>query len=184
VIGDGLRPEVEVGPVVNSDQLRRVDSYTGIGRGEGARLLTGGRVLTEESLGDGSCYAPTVFGSVEPGMRVAQEEIFGPTVSVIPVDSFDRAIEVANGTQYGLSLAIYTRDVNRAFRAINRLEAGIVYVNAPTIGAEIQLPFGGIKGTGNGHREAGSTAIDQFSEIKSVFVDYSGHLQRAQIDNR
>jgi len=105
-------------------------------------------------------------------------------VSIIPVDSFDRAIEVANGTQYGLSLAIYTRDVNRAFRAINRLEAGIVYVNAPTIGAEIQLPFGGIKGTGNGHREAGSTAIDQFSEIKSVFVDYSGHLQRAQIDNR
>ncbi|MDQ2829647.1 MAG: aldehyde dehydrogenase family protein [Chloroflexota bacterium] len=183
-IGDGLRPEVEVGPVVNSDQLRRVDSYTAIGRDEGARLLTGGRVLTEEGLGDGYFYAPTVFGSVEPHMRVAQEEIFGPTVSVIPVDSFDRAIEVANGTQYGLSLAIYTRDVNRAFRAINRLEAGIVYVNAPTIGAEIQLPFGGIKGTGNGHREAGSTAIDQFSEIKSVFVDYSGHLQRAQIDNR
>jgi len=183
-IGDGLRPEVEVGPVVNADQLRRVDSYSGIGRGEGARLLTGGRVLTEGGLDDGYFYAPTVFGDVDPHMRVAQEEIFGPTISVIPVDSFEQAIEVANGTRYGLSLAIYTRDINRAFRAINTLESGIVYVNAPTIGAEIQLPFGGIKGTGNGHREAGTTAIDQFSEIKSVFVDYSGHLQRAQIDNR
>jgi acyl-CoA reductase-like NAD-dependent aldehyde dehydrogenase len=183
-VGDGLRSEVEVGPLVNADQLRRVDSYTGIGRADGARLLTGGRVLTEGGLSDGYFYAPTVFADVEAHMRIAQEEIFGPNISVIPVDNFERAIEVANGTQYGLSLSIYTRDVNKAFQAINELESGIVYVNAPTIGAEIQLPFGGIKGTGNGHREAGTTAIDQFSEIKSVFVDYSGHLQRAQIDNR
>jgi aldehyde dehydrogenase (NAD+) len=183
-VGDGLKPETELGPVVNADQLERVHSYTGIGQQEGARLLTGGRTLTENGLDQGYFYAPTVFGDVDPSMRIAQEEIFGPSVSVIPVDTFEQAIEVANGTAYGLSLAIYTRDVNRAFRAINELEAGIVYVNAPTIGAEIQLPFGGIKGTGNGHREAGTTAIEQFSEIKSVFVDYSGTLQRAQIDNR
>ncbi len=183
-IGDGLKPETELGPVVNADQLERVHSYTGIGQQEGARLLTGGRTLTENGLDQGYFYAPTVFGDVDPNMRIAQEEIFGPNIAVIPVDTFEQAIEVANGTAYGLSLAIYTRDVNRAFRAIDELEAGIVYVNAPTIGAEIQLPFGGIKGTGNGHREAGTTAIEQFSEIKSVFVDYSGTLQRAQIDNR
>jgi len=183
-VGDGLRPEVEVGPVINGEQLERVHSYSGIGRSEGAKLLTGGRVMTEHDLGAGYFYAPTVFGDVDPNMRIAQEEIFGPSIAVIPVDDFEQAIQVANGTQYGLSLAIYTHDVNRAFRAINTLEAGIVYVNAPTIGAEIQLPFGGIKGTGNGHREAGTSAIDQFSELKSVYVDYSGHLQRAQIDNR
>jgi len=183
-VGDGLRPEVEVGPVINGEQLERVHSYSGIGQSEGAKLLTGGRVMTEHDLGAGYFYAPTVFGDVDPNMRIAQEEIFGPSITVIPVDDFEQAIQVANGTQYGLSLAIYTHDVNRAFRAINTLEAGIVYVNAPTIGAEIQLPFGGIKGTGNGHREAGTSAIDQFSELKSVYVDYSGHLQRAQIDNR
>ena len=183
-VGDGLQPDVELGPVVNADQLKRVDTYTQIGKAEGARVLTGGRVLTENGLDDGYFYAPTVFGEVNPTMRIAQEEIFGPSIAVIPVDTFEQAIEVANNTRYGLSLAIYTHDVNRAFRAINELESGIVYVNAPTIGAEIQLPFGGIKGTGNGHREAGPTAIEEFSEIKSVFVDYSGRLQRAQIDNR
>ena len=183
-VGDGLQPDVELGPVVNADQLKRVDTYTQIGKAEGARVLTGGRVLTENGLDDGYFYAPTVFGEVDPTMRIAQEEIFGPSIAVIPVDTLEQAIEVANNTRYGLSLAIYTHDVNRAFRAINELESGIVYVNAPTIGAEIQLPFGGIKGTGNGHREAGPTAIEEFSEIKSVFVDYSGRLQRAQIDNR
>jgi alpha-ketoglutaric semialdehyde dehydrogenase len=183
-VGDGLQPDVELGPVVNADQLKRVETYTQIGKAEGARVLTGGRVLTENGLDDGYFYAPTVFGEVDPTMRIAQEEIFGPSIAVIPVETFEQAIEVANNTSYGLSLAIYTHDVNRAFRAINELESGIVYVNAPTIGAEIQLPFGGIKGTGNGHREAGPTAIEEFSEIKSVFVDYSGRLQRAQIDNR
>jgi aldehyde dehydrogenase (NAD+) len=183
-VGDGIQPDVELGPVVNADQLKRVDTYTQIGKAEGARILTGGRVLTENGLDDGYFYAPTVFGEVDPTMRIAQEEIFGPSIAVIPVETFEQAIEVANNTRYGLSLAIYTHDVNRAFRAINELESGIVYVNAPTIGAEIQLPFGGIKGTGNGHREAGPTAIEEFSEVKSVFVDYSGRLQRAQIDNR
>src|ERR671937_437891 len=165
-------------------QLKRVDTYTQIGKTEGARVLTGGRVLTENGLDEGYFYAPTVFSDVDHTMRIAQEEIFGPSIAVIPVETFEQAIEVANNTRYGLSLAIYTHDVNRAFRAVNELESGIVYVNAPTIGAEIQLPFGGIKGTGNGHREAGPTAIEEFSEIKSVFVDYSGRLQRAQIDNR
>jgi aldehyde dehydrogenase (NAD+) len=183
-VGDGLDPATEVGPVVNADQLQRIHGYTEIGLAEGARLLCGGRVLDGGPLAEGYFYAPTVFGDVRPDMRIAQEEIFGPTMSVIPVDTFAEAIAVANGTRYGLSLAIYTRDVNRAFRAIRDLEAGIVYVNAPTIGAEIQLPFGGIKATGNGHREAGTAAVEQFSEVKCVFVDFSGRLQRAQIDNR
>jgi alpha-ketoglutaric semialdehyde dehydrogenase len=172
---------VQVGPVVNNEQLERVHRYTGIGQSEGARLVAGGRTLGGE-LDGGYFYAPTLFDHVTSNMRIAQEEIFGPTVSVIQVDNYDEAIEVANGTPYGLSLAIYTKDINRAFTAIRDLQAGLVYVNAPTIGAEIQLPFGGVKGTGNGHREAGTSAVEQFSELKSVYIDYSGHLQRAQID--
>jgi alpha-ketoglutaric semialdehyde dehydrogenase len=144
--------------------------------------VTGGAVLDQGDLGRGHFYAPTIFADVRPTMRIAQEEIFGPTVSIIASESFDEAIAHANSTPYGLSLSIYTRDVNRAFRAMRELQAGIVYVNAPTIGAEIQLPFGGIKSTGNGHREAGTTAVEEFSEWKSVYVDYSGRLQRAQID--
>jgi alpha-ketoglutaric semialdehyde dehydrogenase len=181
-VGDGLREDVEVGPIINEKQLRRVHSYTEVGVGEGARLVTGGAVLDQGELARGHFYAPTIFAGVQPGMRIAQEEIFGPTVSVISAGSLDEALEHANSTVYGLSLSIYTRDLNRAFRAMRELQAGIVYVNAPTIGAEIQLPFGGIKGTGNGHREAGTTALEQFSEWKSVYVDYSGRLQRAQID--
>jgi aldehyde dehydrogenase (NAD+) len=180
-VGDGLDPSVQVGPIVNARQLHRVHSYTEIGRGEGARVVIGGEVLSDQMNG-GYFYAPTLFDRVEPGMRVAQEEIFGPTVSVIAVKSLTEAIDVANNTPYGLSLAIYTQDINRALRAIRDLQAGLVYVNAPTIGAEIQLPFGGIKGTGNGHREAGTSAVEQFSELKSVYIDYSGRLQRAQID--
>jgi aldehyde dehydrogenase (NAD+) len=180
-VGDGLDPAVQVGPVVNADQLERVHRYTGIGKDEGARLLTGGEVLSA-SLDGGYFYAPTLFDQVKPGMRIAQEEIFGPSVGIISVENFEEAVEVANNTPYGLSLAIYTHDINRAFRAIRDLQAGIVYVNAPTIGAEIQLPFGGIKGTGNGHREAGTSAVEQFSELKTVYIDYSGKLQRAQID--
>jgi len=181
-VGNGLDEGVDVGPIVNDRQLRRVHSYTEIGLGEGARLVTGGAVLDRGDLGRGHFYAPTIFADVRPAMRIAQEEIFGPTVSVIAAESLEQAIAHANSTAYGLSLSIYTRDVNRAFRAMRELQAGIVYVNAPTIGAEIQLPFGGIKSTGNGHREAGSTALEEFSEWKSVYVDYSGRLQRAQID--
>ena len=143
----------------------------------------GGKILDKGDHAKGCFHEPTIFGDVKPNMRIAQEEIFGPVVALIKVDNFEEAIEVANGTEFGLSLSMYTQDVNRAFNAINDLESGIVYVNAPTIGAEIQLPFGGTKQTGNGHREAGTTAIDQFTEWKSIYVDYSGTLQRAQIDN-
>jgi len=181
-LGDGLDPEVEVGPLVSRAQLETVDGYTQVGRAEGARLLVGGEVATEGTLEEGWFYRPTIFTEVSPRMRIAQEEIFGPTVVVIPADSLESAIGIANDTAYGLSLAIYTRDLGRAFRAITELHAGIVYVNAPTIGAEIQLPFGGVKNTGNGQREAGSAALDEFSEWKSVYIDYSGRLQRAQID--
>ncbi|HEX3607234.1 MAG TPA: aldehyde dehydrogenase family protein [Candidatus Dormibacteraeota bacterium] len=181
-LGDGLDESVDVGPVINPRQLERIHAYTGIGVAEGARLLLGGEVASDGELARGSFYRPTVFADVAPQMRIAQEEIFGPTTAVIPVESLDEALAVANGTGYGLSLSLYTTDLRTGFRAINELEAGIVYVNAPTIGAEIQLPFGGIKNTGNGHREAGTVALDQFSEWKSIYVDYSGRLQRAQID--
>jgi alpha-ketoglutaric semialdehyde dehydrogenase len=181
-LGDGLREDVDVGPVINEKQLQRVHGYTEVGVQEGARLLLGGHVARDGGLGDGWFYEPTIFADVRPQMRIAQEEIFGPTTTIIPVESLDDALRIANGTRYGLSLSVYTRDVQWAFRAINELEAGIVYVNAPTIGAEIQLPFGGVKDTGNGHREAGRVALDQFSEWKSIYVDYSGRLQRAQID--
>jgi len=180
-VGDGLDANVQVGPVINREQLDRIHGYTEVGTKEGARLLAGGKILSA-NLDNGHFYSPTLFDRVEPTMRIAQEEIFGPTVGITSVTDFDHAIEVANGTQYGLSLAIYTKDIDRAFRAIRDLQSGLVYVNAPTIGAEIQLPFGGIKGTGNGHREAGFSAIEQFSELKSVYIDYSGKLQRAQID--
>jgi alpha-ketoglutaric semialdehyde dehydrogenase len=180
-VGDGLDPKVDVGPLINREQLERVHHYTGVGTGEGARLLIGGKLLADQ-LDNGHFYAPTLFDKVESTMRIAQEEIFGPTVAIMGVKDFDQAIEVANGTEYGLSLSIYTKDIDQAFRAIRDLQSGLVYVNAPTIGAEIQLPFGGLKGTGNGHREAGFSAIEQFSELKSVYIDYSGKLQRAQID--
>ncbi|MBV8302144.1 MAG: aldehyde dehydrogenase family protein [Candidatus Dormibacteraeota bacterium] len=181
-LGDGADSGVEVGPVINSAQLQRIHSYTGIGRDEGATLLLGGEVARDGALAKGHFYQPTVFGDVRPEMRIAQEEIFGPTTAIIPVPDADAALQAANSTQYGLSLSVYTNDLRSAFRAIDDLQAGIVYVNAPTIGAEIQLPFGGTKDTGNGHREAGSHALDEFSEWKSIYIDYSGRLQRAQID--
>jgi len=181
-LGYGLNPEVEVGPVINKSQLKSVNEYVEIGKKEGAKLLCGGQIREDGELAKGCFHEPTVFGDVKPSMRIAQEEIFGPVVAVIPVESFEEAIKVANGTDYGLSLSMYTRDVNRAFKAMEELDSGIVYINAPTIGAEIQLPFGGIKQTGNGHREAGITAIENFTEWKAIYVDYSGRLQKAQID--
>ncbi|MFQ3662312.1 MAG: aldehyde dehydrogenase family protein [Chloroflexaceae bacterium] len=182
-IGNGLDPETEMGPLVNEDQLRRVLEYIAIGKGEGATLRCGGAHLSEGAYAHGFFVQPTVFTGVTPQMRIAREEIFGPVLSVIEVDSLDEALAVANDVAYGLSASIYTRDINAAYRAMHELEAGIVYINAPTIGAEIHLPFGGVKATGNGHREAGPTMLDVFSEWKSVYVDYSGTLQRAQIDN-
>ncbi|HZU12715.1 MAG TPA: aldehyde dehydrogenase family protein [Chloroflexota bacterium] len=181
-VGYGLEPGVQVGPLINAQQLQTVDEYVQIGKQEGASLLLGGKRLTGGSYDNGYFYAPTIFGDVNYRMRIAQEEIFGPVVAVMPVSSYDEAIQVANSTEYGLSSSIYTRDVNLAFRAMRDMEAGISYVNAPTIGAEIQLPFGGVKATGNGHREAGTSAIKEFTEPKAIYVDYSGRLQRAQID--
>ncbi len=181
-LGYGLDDGVDVGPVINETQLARIHSYTEIGNGEGASLALGGAIAADGELAEGHFYLPTVFTDVTPAMRIAQEEIFGPTTVVMPVSSLDQAISVANSTNYGLSLSIYTNDLRNAFHAINELESGIVYVNAPTIGAEIQLPFGGTKNTGNGHREAGGHVLDEFSEWKSIYIDYSGRLQRAQID--
>ena len=181
-LGAGWEDDTDVGPLINRSALDKVHSYTGIGRDEGATLLTGGEVASGNGLGDGNFYHPTIFGDVEPGMRIAQEEIFGPTTALIPVESVDEAIRVANGVKYGLSSSIFTRDVNRAFRAMRDLDTGITYINAGTIGAEVHLPFGGTKDTGNGHREAGQAALDVFTEWKSIYVDYSGKLQRAQID--
>jgi aldehyde dehydrogenase (NAD+) len=181
-VGFGLDAEVEVGPLVNEQQLKTVDNYVKLGMQEGAKLLLGGKPLTGGKYDRGFFYAPTVFSDVNYRMRIAQEEIFGPVVVIMEVSSYDEAITAANSTEYGLSSSIYTQNLNLAFRAVQDLEAGITYVNAPTIGAEIQLPFGGVKSTGNGHREAGSSAIKEFTEIKAVYVDYSGKLQRAQID--
>jgi acyl-CoA reductase-like NAD-dependent aldehyde dehydrogenase len=182
-VGNGLDPVVEVGPLINEQQLQTVMRYVEIGKKEGARLLTGGNRLSSEDHARGWFHEPTVFGDCDSTMRVAQEEIFGPVVSVIPIDSLEQGIEVANSVAYGLSAAIYTRNINRAFAAIQDLYTGIVYVNAPTIGAETHLPFGGTKQTGNGHREAAISAIEFFTEWKSVYIDYSDKLQRAQIDN-
>jgi alpha-ketoglutaric semialdehyde dehydrogenase len=181
-VGNGIDPSTQMGPVVSAAQLETVEQYVGIGRAEGARLACGGRRLQTGAHARGFFHEPTVFADVDPRMRVAQEEIFGPVVSVMRCRSFEEAVEIGNGVQYGLSASIYTQDVNRAFAAMRDLYTGIFYVNAPTIGAEVHLPFGGTKATGNGHREAGTAALDVFSEWKSIYVDFSGRLQRAQID--
>jgi len=181
-VGDGLDPATEMGPAVSQAQLETVAKYVAIGLDEGAKLACGGRRLTGAAHANGFFHEPTVFADVAPSMRIAQEEIFGPVVSVIPCRSFEEAVAIGNGVQYGLSASIYTQDVNRAFAAMRDMYTGIFYVNAPTIGAEVHLPFGGTKATGNGHREAGTAALDVFSEWKSVYVDFSGRLQRAQID--
>jgi alpha-ketoglutaric semialdehyde dehydrogenase len=181
-VGGGLDESVEVGPQINPGQIETSARYVEIAMGEGARLLTGGHALTEGIYAHGTYFAPTVLGGVTPAMRIAREEVFGPVVSLIEFDTFEDAIEISNSIDYGLSAALYTRDVNRAFVAIRDLEAGITYINAPTIGAEVHLPFGGVKHTGNGHRE-GNGAIDFFTTWKAVYVDYSDTLQRAQIDN-
>jgi alpha-ketoglutaric semialdehyde dehydrogenase len=181
-LGVGWDDETDVGPVINKPALEKIHSYTKIGVDEGAKLLTGGEVATGNGLEDGFYYRPTIFGDVDAQMRVAQEEIFGPTTALIRVRDFDEAIRVSNGIRFGLSSSIFTRDVNKAFRAMRDLQAGITYINAGTIGAEVHLPFGGTKDTGNGHREAGQAALDVFTEWKSIYVDYSGKLQKAQID--
>ncbi len=181
-IGNGLDEDVKVGPIINDAGMEKIKKYMEIGKQEGAKLLAGGYPLTEGDLAKGNYFAPTLFTDVTADMRIAQEEIFGPVVSLIPVSSFEEAIEVNNNVTYGLSSSIFTSDVNRVFKAQRDLDTGIVYVNAGTTGAEIHLPFGGTKGTGNGHRDSGVQALDVFTEWKAVYVDYSGKLQRAQID--
>ncbi|MDQ3856725.1 MAG: aldehyde dehydrogenase family protein [Chloroflexota bacterium] len=182
-LGDGLEPDTDVGPVINTRQRDRIHEYTVIGRNEGATLLIGGEVPRGDGLDKGSFYAPTLFTQVRPDMRIAQEEIFGPVVSMLTVGSLEEAIEVNNATKYGLSSSIYTANVHRAFQAMRDVTTGILYINAGTIGAEVHLPFGGTRGTGNGHREGAVwTALDVFTEWKAIYVDYSGRLQRAQID--
>lgn len=181
-IGNGLDESIKVGPIINQAGIDKINRYMEIGKKEGAKLLAGGYEFTENVDGGGNYFAPTLFTDVTADMRVAQEEIFGPVVSLIPVKSFEEAIDVNNGVEYGLSSSIYTSDVNRVFKAQRDLDTGIVYVNAGTTGAEIHLPFGGTKGTGNGHRDSGVQALDVFTEWKAIYVDYSGKLQRAQID--
>jgi aldehyde dehydrogenase (NAD+) len=181
-VGNGLEEGMEMGPQVNTQQIETSTRYVEIAQKEGARLVTGGKRLTEGAHSHGHFFAPTVFAQVEPQMRIAQEEVFGPVVSVVECDGIEDAIRIANNIRYGLSTALYSRDVNKAFRAIRDLEAGITYVNAPTIGAEVHLPFGGVKQTGNGHREGGTGALDFYTTWKSVYIDYSDKLQRAQID--
>jgi aldehyde dehydrogenase (NAD+) len=181
-LGHGLEDSTDVGPVINERQLNKIASYREIGEADGAKLLTGGERATEGDLANGFFYKPTVWGDVDQNSRIAQEEIFGPVTALIKVSSFEEAIEVANNTTYGLSSSIFTKDVNRAFRAMRDLYTGITYINAGTTGAEIQLPFGGTKGTGNGHRDAGTAALDVYTEWKVLYVDFSGKIQKAQID--
>ena len=183
-VGNGLEAATQMGPLISEGQLNTVDDYVSIGKNEGAKLLCGGHRLTGGDYDLGSFYAPTIFGECSPSMRVVQEEIFGPVVSVVPASDLDEAIEIGNSVIYGLSSSIYTQDVNKAFKAMRDMQTGIFYVNASTIGAETHLPFGGVKQTGNGHREAAVAALDFYSEWKAIYVDYSGRLQRAQIDNQ
>jgi len=181
-VGNGLDETVEMGPCINEGQRKVVEEYVEIGKKEGARLATGGCRCTGKEHSKGFFYCPTIFTEVRPGMRIEQEEIFGPVLAVIRVRDLDEAIEVLNDTVYGLSSSIYTRDVNAAFKAIRDIECGITYINGPTIGAEAHMPFGGMKETGNGHREGGWQVYDFYTETKTVYVDFSGRLQKAQID--
>lgn len=181
-VGNGLDPEVELAPVINERQKNRVLEYISLGQQEGAKLLTGGEELHGDEYANGYFVAPAVFDQMTPDMRIAREEIFGPVTGIMRVESVEEAIAIANGTEFGLSCSIYTHDITNVFKAVQQLEFGVIYVNAPTIGAEIQVPFGGMKNTGNGHREAGPQSFDEFTEWKTIGIDFSGKLQRAQMN--
>lgn len=181
-IGDGLDSSTKVGPVINKQALEKIHSFVQIGKREGATLLAGGNILKDSPHDQGFYFEPTIFTDVQPGMIIAQEEIFGPVLSIISANSLEEAIDINNDVKFGLSSSIYSQDVNKIFKASRDLDTGIVYANAGTTGAEIHLPFGGTKGTGNGHRDSGQAALDVYTEWKSIYIDYSGKLQRAQID--
>ena len=182
-LGYGNEDATQMGPVINQKALDKIEYYVGVGKDEGATIALGGKRATGGALDDGFFFEPTIFTGVTPNMRIAKEEIFGPVLSVLKISSYEEAIKVANNIEYGLSSAIYTRDVATAFKAMYDIEAGITYINGPTIGAEAHMPFGGVKGTGNGHREGGWEVFEFYTETKTVYVDYSGKLQKAQIDN-
>lgn len=178
-LGNGLDENTDIGPVINNSQLQKIAKYVDIGKNEGGKLVLGGRIVRPLP---GYFFEPSIFTDVTPDMRIAQEEIFGPVVSLLTASDLDEAIQIANSVEYGLSSSIYTENMKNAFKAVEKIEAGITYINASTIGAEIHLPFGGVKSTGNGTREAGTTAIEEFTELKTVYIDYSGKLQKAQIN--
>jgi alpha-ketoglutaric semialdehyde dehydrogenase len=182
-VGDGLDESIQMGPQINQQQIETSEMYCKVAIKEGAKILCGGHRLTGGAYDKGTFFAPTVVADVKPNMRIAQEEVFGPVVSILTCSGYEEAIAIANGISYGLSTALYSRDVNHAFQAMRDLQAGITYINAPTIGAEVHLPFGGVKKTGNGHREGGTGALDFYSTWKACYVDFSDTLQRAQIDN-
>jgi aldehyde dehydrogenase (NAD+) len=182
-LGNGLDAKTDVGPIVNEKQRQNVERYVKIGKEEGATCVLGGNVAKGGDLDKGWFFEPTIFTNVTPTMRIAKEEIFGPVLSVLKCRSLEEAIEINNSVIYGLSSSIYTRDINKAMVAVRDIEAGITYINSATIGAEAHMPFGGVKGTGNGHREGGWAVFDFYTEWKAVYIDYSGKLQRAQIDN-
>ncbi|MDA0986733.1 MAG: aldehyde dehydrogenase family protein [Bacteroidetes bacterium] len=182
-LGDGLLSTSDVGPIINEAQRKSVQKYVEIGIKEGANLICGGKIPNQKELQNGWFHEPTIFADVKPNMRIATEEIFGPVLSVLKCKSLEEGVNLLNNTIYGLSSSVYTKDVNKAFQAIRDIQAGITYINVPTIGAEAHMPFGGVKQTGNGHREGGWTVYDFFTEWKAIYIDYSGKLQRAQIDN-
>lgn len=181
-VGPASDPSTEVGPIINSKQLRQIHRHVQSARREGAKLALGGSVDAEGVKKYGCFYRPTVFTNVSPKMRIAQEEVFGPVVAFIKVKDYEEAVRVVNDSFYGLSSSVFTRDVSRAIRSVEAIQSGITYINASTIGAEAHLPFGGVKKSGHGQREAGVTALDIFSEWKTIYIDYSGRVQRAQID--
>lgn len=171
-VGDGLKPETDMGPLVNRGRVKAVHEYTEIGKIEGAQLVLGGNPLQDGDYAGGAFYAPTIFSEVRPTMRIAKEEVFGPFLSILPVESYEEAVQVANSTEYGLSTSVFTENMRLTFRAMRDIQSGLVYINAPTAGSEIHLPFGGMKASGNGHRELGTRAVEEFSETKTVYVSY------------
>jgi alpha-ketoglutaric semialdehyde dehydrogenase len=184
VLGDPIASGTDVGPVIDMASAKRIAGMVETAIGEGNELVTGGHIVAVDGCEGGAFFEPTILRGATRDSSIARNEVFGPVLTVIEIESFDEAIDTVNDSEYGLSAAIYTRDVNQAMRAVHAIDTGIVYVNAPTIGAEIHLPFGGTKHTGNGFREAGKRGLEQFSETKSVYIDFSGRLQKAQIDNR